>query len=66
MNAIDIAFQLHDGINFYWNFYVPACVAILGWVFSRKEPWPLDKRVAVGIAIPAESAIKTAGAVNTT
>ena len=49
MNAIDIAFQLHDGINFYWNFFVPACVAILGWVFSRKEPWPLDKRVAVSI-----------------
>ena len=47
MNAIDIAFKLHDGINFYWNFYVPSCVAILGWVFSRKDPWPLVKRVAV-------------------
>ena len=47
MNAIDIAFKLHDGISFYWNFYVPSCVAILGWVFSRKDPWPLVKRVAV-------------------
>ncbi len=47
MDAIDIAFKLHDGINFYWNFYVPACVAILGWVFSRKDPWPLIKRVAI-------------------
>ena len=49
MDAIAIAFKLHDGINFYWNFYVPACIAILGWVFARKDPWPLEKRVAISI-----------------
>ena len=31
MDEINIAFKLHEHINFYWHFYVPSAIALLGW-----------------------------------
>jgi len=47
---LDLAQQAHGQIIDFWKFFVPSALVLLGWIFSRKEPWPLTQRVAVAIA----------------
>lgn len=47
---LELAFKVHGQIIDFWKFFVPSAVALLGWVFARKDPWPWNQRVAVAIA----------------
>jgi hypothetical protein len=38
---------IRDQIGFLWNFYVTACVFLLGWIFSSKVEWTQEKRKAI-------------------
>ena len=50
MDEMGIAFKLHEQINFYWHFYVPSTIALLGWIFAGTESWPWNKRIALSVA----------------
>ena len=47
---LDIALKLHGEVIDFWKFYLTYAVILLGWVFSRKEPWPWAQRLAIAIA----------------
>ncbi len=47
---LDLAFKVHGQVIDFWKFFVPSAIALLGWVFTRKDAWPWDQRVAVAIA----------------
>lgn len=49
MNDLDIAFKLSDQLYTFWQHYIIITASIVGWVFSRKEAWELNKRIAVMI-----------------
>ena len=50
MDEVGIAFKLHEQINFYWHFYVPSTIALLGWIFAGTGSWPWNKRIAISVA----------------
>jgi transposase len=47
---LELAFKVHAQIIDFWKFFVPSALVLLGWIFTRKDPWPLAQRVAVAIA----------------
>lgn len=47
---LELAFKVHGQVIDFWKFFVPSAIALLGWVFARKEPWPWTQRTAVAIA----------------
>jgi hypothetical protein len=50
MDMLELAIKIHDQVVNFWQFFVPSAVALLGWVFSRRQPWPLAQRIAVAVA----------------
>lgn len=41
---------IREQVGFLWNFYVTACVFLIGWVFSSKAVWTETKRkVIIGL-----------------
>ncbi|WP_026376102.1 hypothetical protein [Aestuariibacter salexigens] len=38
---------IREQVGFLWNFYVTACVFLIGWIFSSKVIWNETKRKAV-------------------
>lgn len=50
MDEMEIAFKLHEQINFYWHFYVPSAIVLLGWIFAGTGSWPWNKRLALSVA----------------
>ena len=47
---LELAFKVHAQIIDFWKFFVPSALVLLGWIFTRKDPWPWTQRVAVAIA----------------
>ncbi len=47
---LDLAFKLFDQIVRFWNFYVVSATVLVGWVFSRDDPWSNLQRWTVTIA----------------
>ncbi len=54
---LNAAYKLTDWLNFFWNFYVAFTAAILGWVFSAKNPWPRAQKIVVTILFTAFVAV---------
>jgi len=48
-HVLNAAYKLTDWMNFYWNFTVIFAAAILGWVFSAKNPWGTAQKVVITI-----------------
>lgn len=46
---LDLAFKLSDQIVGFWNFFVVFATVLVGWVFSRKTPWPPLQKTAIAI-----------------
>ncbi|HQR22662.1 MAG TPA: hypothetical protein PKV98_17465 [Burkholderiaceae bacterium] len=46
---LELAFKAHGQIVDFWKFFVPSALVLLGWIFTRKDPWPWGQRVAVAI-----------------
>jgi hypothetical protein len=46
-DVLGAAYKLTDWLNFYWNFSVIFAAAILGWVFSAKNPWGTAQKVVI-------------------
>ena len=40
-------------IEFYWNFYVVALIALLGWIVSAKKPMPRQVKVLIAVGYSA-------------
>ena len=41
---------IREQVGFLWNFYVTACVFLIGWIFSSKSIWTETKRkVIIGL-----------------
>ncbi|MCU7553778.1 hypothetical protein OCL06_04090 [Alteromonas sp. ASW11-19] len=41
---------IREQVGFLWNFYVTACVFLIGWIFSSKIIWNETKRkVVIGL-----------------
>ena len=38
---------IREQVGFLWNFYVTACVFLIGWIFSARVEWTLEKRKAI-------------------
>ncbi|MGS2719405.1 hypothetical protein [Paraglaciecola aestuariivivens] len=53
MNEADLVtaiLTIRQQVGFLWNFYVTACVFLIGWVFSSKTVWNETKRkVIIGL-----------------
>lgn len=53
MNASDLVtaiLTIREQVGFLWNFYVTACVFLIGWIFSSKSIWTETKRkVVIGL-----------------
>ena len=49
-DAIDLLFAARERVDFYWNFYVVAVIAIVGWMVTRKEPLARSAKVLVTVA----------------
>jgi hypothetical protein len=49
-HMLELAFKVHGQIIDFWNFFVPSAIALLGWVFAGKDPWPWTQRFAIAIA----------------
>jgi hypothetical protein len=49
-HMLELAFKVHGQVIDFWKFFVPSAIALLGWVFARKDPWPWAQRAAVAIA----------------
>jgi hypothetical protein len=47
---LELALKVHGQVIDFWKFFVPSAIALLGWVFARKDSWPWVQRVAVAIA----------------
>jgi hypothetical protein len=47
---LELALKIHEQILDFWKFFVPSAIALLGWIFSRKDTWPITQRFAVAIA----------------
>ena len=47
---LELAFKVHGQIIDFWKFFVPSAIALLGWVFAGKDPWPWTQRFAIAIA----------------
>jgi hypothetical protein len=52
-DLVDIILKLADQINFYWNFYVIANIAMLGWLLSlnANPDWQLKAAVSIAFII---------------
>ena len=47
MNEADLVtaiLTIRQQVGFLWNFYVTACVFLIGWIFSTKVVWSEIKR----------------------
>jgi hypothetical protein len=43
---------IREQVGFIWNFYVTACVFLIGWIFSTKVIWNETKRkIIIGLFI---------------
>ena len=43
---------IRQQVGFLWNFYVTACVFLIGWIFSSKVIWNETKRkVVIGLFV---------------
>lgn len=41
---------IREQVGFLWNFYVTACVFLIGWIFSSRVEWNETKRkVIIGL-----------------
>lgn len=53
MNESDLVtaiLTIREQVGFLWNFYVTACVFLIGWIFSSKSIWTETKRkVVIGL-----------------
>ncbi len=53
MNASELVtaiLTIREQVGFLWNFYVTACVFLIGWIFSSKVIWTESKRkVVIGL-----------------
>ena len=47
---LELALNIHDQILDFWKFFVPSAVALMGWIFSRKQSWAFSQRIAIAIA----------------
>jgi hypothetical protein len=46
---LELAFKAHGQIVDFWKFFVPSALVLLGWIFTRKDPWTWAQRIAVAI-----------------
>ena len=46
---LDIALKTQAQIIDFWKFFIPATMVLLGWVYTRKQPWPWNQRIAIAI-----------------
>jgi hypothetical protein len=53
MNESDLVtaiLTIRQQVGFLWNFYVTACVFLIGWIFSTRVVWSETKRkVIIGL-----------------
>lgn len=47
---LELAFKAHGQIIDFWKFFVPSALVLVGWIFTRKDPWPWTQRLAVATA----------------
>ncbi|GEA10364.1 hypothetical protein [Alteromonas sp. KUL49] len=49
-NLVMAILTIREQVGFLWNFYVTACVFLIGWIFSSKTIWTETKRkVIIGL-----------------
>lgn len=46
-NLMDVVLKLGDWVNTLTNFSIIMNLAVIGWLFSSKDPWPLAQRLVV-------------------
>jgi hypothetical protein len=49
-DIVDSVFKLVSLINTFWTAYATVTIALLGWLFSSKSPWPRQQRLVISIA----------------
>ena len=60
-DAIDLLFAARERVDFYWNFYVVAVIAVVGWMVTRKEPLARSAKVLVTVAYVTVAVTNLAG-----
>lgn len=49
-DLVSAILTIREHVGFLWNFYVTACVFLIGWIFSSKSIWTETKRkVIIGL-----------------
>lgn len=48
-DIVEIVFKLVGLINTFWAAYATVTIALLGWLFSSKSPWPRQQRLAISV-----------------
>jgi hypothetical protein len=48
-NLVDLVLKLGDWVNTITNFQILMNLAVLGWLFSSNEPWPIYQRIVIAI-----------------
>ncbi len=61
MDDLGIAFKLHDQIITFWQFYVAWTAGVIGWIFSRENAWPKQKRMGIGLGVLIFNAFNISG-----
>jgi hypothetical protein len=49
--VFELADKLEGRVNTYWNFYIVAAIATVGWLMSSRAPFSHNQSVALSVAL---------------